>query len=58
MLGGIVVLRRKGTRSHRRIGLAYAAALLLVNATALAIYDLYGRFGPFHVARWQGPRAA
>jgi hypothetical protein len=24
--------------------------MVLLNATALMIYDLYGRFGPFHVA--------
>jgi predicted membrane protein DUF2306 len=24
--------------------------MILLNATALMIYDLYGRFGPFHVA--------
>ena len=49
-LGLRVVLRRKGTRSHRRTGRLYVAAMLLLNLTALSIYDLFGFFGPFHVA--------
>jgi uncharacterized membrane protein len=49
-LGLVVVLRRKGTRAHRRIGRAYVVSMLLLNGTALMIYDLFGRFGPFHVA--------
>lgn len=47
-LGLGVVLLPKGTMLHRRIGLSYAASMLLLNLTALAIYDLFGRFGPFH----------
>ena len=50
LLGLAVVLRRKGTRTHRRIGQAYVVSMLLLNVTALMIYDLFGRFGPFHVA--------
>jgi uncharacterized membrane protein len=50
ILGLAVVLRQKGTRIHRRIGQGYVLSMLLLNGTALMIYDLYGRFGPFHVA--------
>jgi uncharacterized membrane protein len=50
ILGLSLLLRRKGTRVHRRIGQAYVLSMVLLNATALMIYDLYGRFGPFHVA--------
>jgi uncharacterized membrane protein len=50
LLGLLVLLCRKGTRYHRRIGQGYVLAMVLLNATALMIYDLYGRFGPFHVA--------
>ena len=49
VLGLGVVLLRKGTLLHRRIGLLYAATMLALNVTALAIYDLFGGFGPFHV---------
>jgi uncharacterized membrane protein len=47
-LGLAVVLLPKGTRVHRRLGFAYALAMLALNVTALFIYDLFGRFGPFH----------
>lgn len=50
LLGLVVVFRRKGTSTHRRIGQAYVLAMLALNVTGLMIYDLYGRFGPFHVA--------
>jgi uncharacterized membrane protein len=50
ILGLAVLLRRKGTHVHRRIGQGYVVSMLLLNVTALMIYDLYGRFGPFHVA--------
>ena len=47
-LGLAVVLGRKGSRAHRRAGYAYTIAMLLLNGTAFFIYDLWGRFGPFH----------
>jgi uncharacterized membrane protein len=50
LLGLAVLVRHKGTRVHRRIGQAYIVSMLLLNATALMIYDLDGRFGPFHAA--------
>jgi uncharacterized membrane protein len=49
VLGAGVLVLRKGTALHRRIGQIYAAAMLLLNATALAIYELFGGFGVFHV---------
>ncbi len=48
--GALVLLRGKGTRSHRRLGWTYAVAMIALNATALAIYRLTGSFGPFHIA--------
>ncbi len=48
--GGVVCLVPKGTRAHRRVGWLYVTAMAAVNGTALLIYDLFGRFGPFHVA--------
>lgn len=47
--GAAVLLTRKGTRRHRQLGWAYVVSMLLLNATALLIYRLFGRFGPFHV---------
>jgi len=48
--GAVVLLSRKGTAWHRRWGWAYVASMATVIATALLIYDLFGYFGPFHVA--------
>lgn len=50
LLGPAVFFRRKGDRTHRRIGYAYVAGMVTLNVTALAIYDLFGRWGPFHYA--------
>ncbi len=48
--GLAVLLARKGTSGHRRMGWVYASAMATVNVTALMIYDLFGGFGPFHIA--------
>lgn len=48
--GAVVLLRRKGTRFHRRLGYAYVGSMVALNVTALMIYRLFGGFGPFHVA--------
>ena len=48
--GGWMLWRPKGTPSHRRIGWLYVASMLTLNGTALLIYRLTGRFGPFHIA--------
>lgn len=48
--GGWVMLIPKGTRWHRTLGHVYAMSMIGVIASALAIYDLTGSFGPFHVA--------
>ena len=48
--GAAVLLRRKGTRWHRRAGWTYVVSMLVLNATALMIYRLFGTFGPFHFA--------
>ncbi|HEY3778431.1 MAG TPA: DUF2306 domain-containing protein [Rhizomicrobium sp.] len=48
-LGGVVVLSRKGTPVHRLLGLFYVFASMLLDLSALSIYDMTGHFGPFHV---------
>ena len=50
VLGLAVVVLRKGTALHRKIGITYLIAMSMLNLTALWIFDLTGRFGPFHVA--------
>jgi uncharacterized membrane protein len=50
LLGAAVLLLHKGTSTHRKLGLAYVLAMVSLNLTALSIFDLTGRFGPFHIA--------
>lgn len=46
--GAAVVMMRKGTRWHRTLGHVYLTSMLALNISALFIYRLFGRFGPFH----------
>lgn len=46
--GTAVILIRKGTRWHRTLGHVYLTAMVGLNVSGLFIYNLYGRFGPFH----------
>lgn len=48
LVGSVVVLARKGTRWHRTLGHVFLTSMVGLNATALFIYNLYGRIGPFH----------
>lgn len=48
--GAVVLLSRKGTYWHRCCGWLYVGSMGAVIVTALLIYDLFGGFGPFHVA--------
>jgi len=49
-LGAIVLLKPKGSKFHIKAGYAYAVMMLVLNGTALMIYQLFGHFGPFHYA--------
>ena len=50
ILGAVVVIKKKGTKFHVQVGYSYAAMMLILNITALMIYQLFGQFGPFHFA--------
>ena len=50
LAGAAVLLRPKGTPTHRRLGWLYVGSMAALNLTALLIYRLTGRFGPFHAA--------
>jgi uncharacterized membrane protein len=50
IVGSWVLFSRKGTQLHKKIGYAYALAMVVVNVTAFCIYRLFSGFGPFHVA--------
>lgn len=45
-----VVLMRKGTRVHRRVGYLYVVSMVALNVSSFFIFSLTGRFSPFHVA--------
>ena len=49
VLGSWVLLKRKGTTIHKRIGHAYVASMILLNATSFGMHT-FGAFGPFHFA--------
>lgn len=46
--GTAVAVARKGTPWHRATGRAFGIAMLLLNLSALALYDLTGRANLFH----------
>ena len=48
--GAMVLSMTKGTARHRQIGWVYVASMIALNVSALMIYRLFGRFGPFHIA--------
>jgi uncharacterized membrane protein len=48
--GGLVALTPKATPRHRMMGRTYGGLMVVLNVTAFLIYDLFGRFGPFHFA--------
>ena len=50
IFGTWVLVVRKGTETHRKVGYLYAISMVLVIATALMIYRLFGTFGVFHIA--------
>ena len=50
VVGAFVLFTTKGTRQHKLIGYIYVFSMILVCGSALAIYQLTGRFGIFHVS--------
>lgn len=47
--GAYLLIATKGTRFHKRVGYLFSISLVLVNLTALLIYDFNnGSVGPFH----------
>lgn len=48
LAGTAVLFLKKGDRWHRTLGHVYLTNMIALNVSALFIYKLYGRFGPFH----------
>lgn len=49
LAGAWNLLHLKGTPAHRRVGWVYAVAMYMLVFTSLFIFEVFGRFGPFHV---------
>lgn len=48
LIGGtFVIVAAKSTRRHLLVGRLYGICMLLLNISALLVYNLSGRFGPF-----------
>jgi uncharacterized membrane protein len=47
-LGICILFSPKATRQHRWLGIAYCCSMLVLNLTALGIYNLTGHFNFFH----------
>jgi uncharacterized membrane protein len=47
-LGFVVLVARKGTDFHRLFGAGFVVAMIVLNATALGVYQLTGQFNAFH----------
>jgi hypothetical protein len=50
LLGSFVLFMKKGTLLHKRMGYLYVFSMIVMNITAFCIYELFHRFGPFHIA--------
>ena len=50
IFGTLVLVKKKGTRMHVKMGYLYVAGMLVLNVTAFMLYRLFNGFGVFHVA--------
>lgn len=48
--GTMILLMKKGTLMHKRIGYVYVASMAVLLVTAFMIYRLWGEWGLFHYA--------
>ena len=49
LVGPAVLLNKKGTPLHKKLGYFYVVAVLVLNLTSIAITNLFGTIGPFHI---------
>src|SRR5690606_106265 len=66
-LGGVVLFRRKGDKTHKRLGMVWVWAMVTISVTSFFIWELrmFGLFSPIHLlsiltlaALWQAVRFA
>jgi uncharacterized membrane protein len=46
--GGLVIVLKKGTLIHKRIGYIYVISMAILIISSFGIYRLFGKFGLFH----------
>jgi uncharacterized membrane protein len=49
IFGGAVLIAKKGTQIHRKVGYVYVFSMTILLISSFLIYRLFGRFGVFHV---------
>ncbi|MBA3600815.1 MAG: DUF2306 domain-containing protein [Acidobacteria bacterium] len=47
--GALILLLKQGTPLHKRIGKVYVAAIYSLCFTSFFIFELFGRYGVFHI---------
>ena len=50
LFGTLVLIGKKGTKTHKKYGYIYLTSITLTNLTAFMIFRLFGIFGAFHYA--------
>lgn len=48
LFGGLVIVMKKGTIMHKRIGYIYVFNMAILILSSFGIYRLFGKFGLFH----------
>lgn len=48
LFGGFVIVLKKGTLIHKRIGYIYVISMIILILSSFGIYRLFGKFGLFH----------
>lgn len=48
IFGGAVLMAKKGTQLHRKVGYLYVASMAVLIISSFFIYRLFGKFGVFH----------
>ena len=48
IFGGLVIVMKKGTTIHKRVGYIYVLNMTVMIISSFGIYRLFGKFGVFH----------
>ena len=48
IFGGAVLMAKKGTKIHRKVGYLYVSSMAVLIISSFFIYRLFGKFGLFH----------